>query len=406
MISLWGDMMAIAITGTETNADVLSSIVQTVSVSRDTAMEIPMINRCVSMIAGAVAGLPIRLYRKTENGVEEVTDDRRLTILNGDTGDTLNADYMRQSMVRDYLLYGNAYAFIETKAGKADKLYYLDASLVGCSVNAVDPIHKYYDYLVNGRKYPPYTLLKVLKNSDGYGAGKGIIEENPELIQAAYGLLEYQKKQILTGGAKRGILRTQKLNKDVLSEIKAKWAALWTGRTDQDTMMILNSADMDFRELSTTAVDMQINQTQETIDKEIMKLFGTADGLLSEDTVKNAVMPVIDAFEAALDSDLLMESEKGKYYFAFDTRELTRGDINQRYNAYATALSQNFMQLDEVRAMEDLPPLGVNFVKLGLNDVLLDPKTGTIYTPNTNAYAQMGENVQVPLTDTGNNSTT
>lgn len=94
-----------------------------------------------------------------------------------------------------------------------------------------------------------------------------------------------------------------------------------------------------------------------------------------------------------------MESEKGKYYFAFDTRELTRGDINQRYNAYATALSQNFMQLDEVRAMEDLPPLGVNFVKLGLNDVLLDPKTGQIYTPNTNAYAQMGENI--PLTDAG-----
>ena len=31
----------------------------------------------------------------------------------------------------------------------------------------------------------------------------------------------------------------------------------------------------------------------ETLDKEIMKLFGTADGLLSEDTVKNAVMPVL-----------------------------------------------------------------------------------------------------------------
>lgn len=404
MISLWGDNLA-NITGIETNADVLQSLVQGVAVSKKTALEIPMINRCVAMIADAVAALPIKLYRKTADGVEEVTEDRRVTILNGDTGDTLNADYMRQSMVRDYLLYGNAYAYIETKAGKADKLYYVDAELVGRSILSMDPIHKDFTYMINGRAYEPYKLLKVLRNSDGYGCGCGIIEENPELIGTAYGLLKYHKRQILTGGAKRGILRTQKLNKDVLAEVKAKWAALWGSSNEQDSMMVLNSADMDFKELSTSSVDLQINQTQETLDKEIMKLFGTDDGLLSENTVKNAIMPVIDAIEAALDTDLLMESEKGSYYFAFDTRELTRGDITQRYNAYATALSQNFLQLDEVREMEDLPPLGVNFIKLGLQDVLLDPKTGQIYTPNTNQYAVMGETAQMPLTDEGESGT-
>ncbi len=68
----------------------------------------------------------------------------------------------------------------------------------------------------------------------------------------------------------------------------------------------------------------------------------------------------------------------------------------------AEILSQIFLQLDEVRAMEDLPPLGINFVKLGLNDVLLDPETGMIYTPNTNQYATMGESAEIPLTDEGN----
>jgi HK97 family phage portal protein len=398
--------LAINITGTEVNADILQAMVQGVPVNKHTALEIPMISRCISMIADAVAALPIKLYRKVGDGVEEVKDDRRVVILNGDTGDTLNADYMRQVMVRDYLLYGNAYAYIETSGGKADKLFYVDAELVGRELTAMDPIHKQYRYIINGQQYMPYKLLKILRNSDGYGCGTGIIEENPELIAAAYGLLQYHKKMILTGGAKRGILRTQKLNKDVLADVKAKWAALWAGKSDQDTMMVLNSSDMDFKELSTSSVDMQVNQTQETLDKEIMKLFGTADGLLSEDTVKNAVMPVIDAIEAALDSDLLLEREKGEYYFAFDTRELTRGDITQRFNAYATALSQNFMQLDEVRAMEDLPPLGINFVKLGLNDVLLDPKTGQIYTPNTNQYAVMGESAGMDLTNEENDENT
>lgn len=399
MISLWGDDLAKGTTRAETNADVLQTLIQNVTVNKKTALEIPMINRCVSMIADAVAALPIKLYRKTENGVEEVTDDRRVVILNGDTGDTLNADYMRQSMVRDYLLYGNAYAYIETKAGKADKLFYVSAEQVGRSAFTTDSIHKDFTYMINGKSYEPYRLLKILRNSDGYGCGEGIIEENAELIGAAYGLLKYHKKQILTGGAKRGILRTQKLHKDVVAEVKAKWAALWRGSDDRDSMMVLNSADMDFKELSTSSVDLQINQTQETMDREIMKLFGTEDGLLSENTVKNAIMPVIDAIEAALDTDLLMEREKGEYYFAFDTRELTRGDITQRYSAYATALSQNFLQLDEVRRMEDLPPLGVNFIKLGLQDVFLDPKTGVIYTPNTNQYGKMEEGKLTVLTD-------
>ena len=190
----------------------------------------------------------------------------------------------------------------------------------------------------------------------------------------------------------------------MIDKLKAKWAAMWGSKDDRDTMFIINAQDADFKEMSSTSVDMQLNQTQETIDKELMKLFGTNDGLLTEETVKNAVLPVLDMIEAALDQDMLMESEKKDHYFAFDTRELLRGDINQRYQAYATALSQNFIQLDEVRKMEDLPPLGINFIKLGLNDVLLDPKTGTIYTPNTNQYAAMGKSSQIPLTDEENES--
>ena len=42
-----------------------------------------------------------------------------------------------------------------------------------------------------------------------------------------------------------------------------------------------------------------------------------------------------------------------------------------------------------------MPPLGLNFIKLGLNDVLYDPVSKTFYTPNTNQHATMtGESLQ------------
>lgn len=383
--------MSINVTNAENNADVIVSLLNEEQVTVRTAMQIPMICRCVNMIAGAVAMLPIKLYRKTEDGVEEITEDRRVDILNRDTGDTMNADYMRYAWVRDLLLMGSAYAYIDRTNGRPDKLYYIASEEVGRMVNRFDPINKVFQYTVGARTIEPWQMLKILRNTDGYGGGKGILQENAEIIGTAYSLIKYQKKQVTTGGAKRGMLRTNGLKKDVIDELKEKWAALWGGRNDRDTMFILNASDADFKELSTTSVDMQLNQTQETIDRELMKLFGTNDGLLTEDTVKNAVLPVIDTIEAALDADLLLESEKSTHYFAFDTRELTRGDIQQRYTAYATALSQNFLQIDEIRAMEDLPPLGVNFIKLGLQDVLYDPKTGIIYTPNTDKKGTMEE---------------
>ena len=119
-------------------------------------------------------------------------------------------------------------------------------------------------------------------------------------------------------------------------------------------------------------------------------LNGKADEHMISQFVQNCLMPLINTIESALDSDLLSEAEKvGHYYFAFDTSELTRGDFASRMNAYAVAYQNNFYQLDEIRAMEDLPPLDFNFIKLGLDAVLVDPKTREIYTPNTGKLEKM-----------------
>lgn len=371
-------------------ADIMYARLYGNNVDADLAMQIPSVARCVDMIASAVAMLPVKMFRKTDTGVEEITDDIRIKLLNSATGDTITADEMRYSMVVDLLLKGSAFAYIvrDSKSIPAE-LRYIPEKYVEVRKNINDVIFKQYTYSVQGQTIYPYKLLKVLKNTDGFGKGKGVVQTNPLILDTAYQMLRFQKNQLLKGGNKKGFLKAEKtIAQPSIDTIKKAWNKLYSNE-NSESMVFLNSG-IDFKEISSTAVEMQINQNMMTANAEIMKLFGTVDGILSDETVKNAVMPVIDLFEAAYDSDLLLESEKDNTYFAFDTRELTRGDIQQRYNAYAVALQQNFMQLDEVRKLEDLPPLGVNYIKLGLNDVLLDPKTGKIYTPNTNAMVDMG----------------
>ena len=368
----------------ETLAAVLSG--KTV-VNAEMAMQIPAIAHCVNSIAATVAALPIRLYRMGEDGKpEEIKDDNRLTLLNSTTGDTLNADGMRYAWTKDLLLYGSAYSVIDKS-----RLYYVSPKNVAVMKYDGDIIKKHYTYNIQGRTYYPHNLLKILRSSDGFGKGSGIVSENSTLIDTAYNLLKFRKNQLLKGGNKKGFLKAEsKLGNAAVNEIKSAWNKLYSNTdVDSESMVFLNSG-VDFKEISSTAVEMQISELQQSIDDSIYSIFGMADGAIDEKTIKTAVMPILDIMEAAFDSDLLLESEKGSLYFAFDTRELTRGDTATRYNAYALALANNFLQLDEVRALEDLPPLGFNYIKLGLSDVLLDPKTGRIYTPNTNAMADLG----------------
>lgn len=53
-------------------------------------------------------------------------------------------------------------------------------------------------------------------------------------------------------------------------------------------------------------------------------------------------------------------------------------------------MSLFFYWCGSIRYKEDLPPLGMNYIKLGLQDVLYDPKTKEIYTPNTKELAKIG----------------
>ncbi len=173
-------------------------------VTAETAMQIPAVARCVHMVAQAAAMLPVKMYRKNADSVEEITDDRRVFMLNNETGDSIPGAYMRYRWVRDLLLTGAAYGYIERENGVAGRIFYVSPQDVGVVKNTDDVIHKDYWYSVRGKKYYPFEFLKILRCTDGYGKGRGIVDENPLVLNTALGLLKFQRNQLAKGGAKKG----------------------------------------------------------------------------------------------------------------------------------------------------------------------------------------------------------
>ena len=362
------------------------------------ALQVPCFASCISLLSSTVAMLPIKLYCEGEGETKEKPDDIRVRLLNDETGDLLDSFQMKAAFITDYLIYGNGYIYIDRYRNKIEGLYYVRASDVSYCISP-DPIFKSAVYMINGKQYDHFRLLSLLRKSQNGVYGTGIFEEGKEALATAYNTKVFQHYSVLNGGNKSGFLQSKnKLSEPAMDALKEKWKLFRTNKNKEP--MVLNEG-LEFKETTSTSVEMQLNENIQTNNEEICLLFGLAPEVISgrataeqfANAVRTAVQPILESFQCALNRNLLLESEKGKMYFAFDTTELLKGDMLKRYQAYQIALQSNFMQIDEVRYKEDLPKLGFNYVKLDLSDVLLDVKSGTIYTPNTNQTAKIGAKV-------------
>ena len=80
-------------------------------------MEIPTVSACIAKIGETISRLPVKLYRKDGEEVTEITDDHRIPLLNGETGDTLSTVDMWKAVTEDYFLGSGGWKV----RGKVDK---------------------------------------------------------------------------------------------------------------------------------------------------------------------------------------------------------------------------------------------------------------------------------------------
>ncbi|MDD6490443.1 MAG: phage portal protein, partial [Clostridia bacterium] len=105
--------------------DILAGIISKSEITVEQALNVPALSSCVDFISQKVAELPVKLYRETENNTtEEVKNDRRVSLLNDETGDLLDCYQLKQAVVRDMLLGGTGYIYPEWRRNNVVSLRY------------------------------------------------------------------------------------------------------------------------------------------------------------------------------------------------------------------------------------------------------------------------------------------
>lgn len=377
------------------DAALRSALTQT-TITAQNAMEIPALSAAVNFLAYSVAGLPVKMYKEQNGQTEEVTDDYRLRLLNSETGDLLDAYEMKVAMIRDYLISGNGYSFVNWVGQKVQGIYYIDEQNVSYD-NSANPIFKTGVFYVGGETILDYKIMRILKDTKDGLSGSGMVDQSTILLETMLASLKYENRMVKTG-SKKGFLKSkQRLKQEMIDALKKAWNRLYS-QDSEETVVVLNEG-LEFQDAGTTAVDNQLNQNKLTNAEEVCKLLGIVPSVLTggateedvKSTITYGIRPIVRALETAFNRFMLLESEKSYYTFEIDMDSLDITSILDRYQAYEVAVKNGWMQLDEVRYQEGRNPLGLDFVRLGLDTVVYDPKSKNIYTPNTKEWASLEE---------------
>jgi HK97 family phage portal protein len=375
----------------------LQALLNGETITREKVMTLPCVNGAVDFIANSIACMPVKLYKHKDGKVEEIEKDDRVRLLNGDTGDTLDAFQMKKAMVTDFLLGKGGYCYIRRNRNDVTGLFYVEDRYITI-MKVYEPIFKQYEIFVGGFErgkekeygtYKPWQFIKLLRNTKDGASGVGLTVEVSKALETAYQTLLYQLGMVSTGGNKRGFLKSQrKLAQDEINTLKKAWANLYAN--NNENVVVLNNG-LEFQEASNSAVETQLNESKKTLQDEINSLFHIYPDDF-ERTFKEAIYPIVKAFETALNRDLLLEKEKKNHFFEFDVKEIVRVSIKERYEAYKLAKETGFMTLNEIRRRENMQYIeGLDVVNVGLGAVLYDTNKHIYYTPNTDTIGDIGD---------------
>ena len=207
---------------------------------------------------------------------------------------------------------------------------YVDCDKIAI-IQGTDPIFKYSEIYVEGKRFNHFDFLKILRNSKNGVSGTSLVEENQKILAVGYYGLKLECNSFKRGGAKKGfLLAGKRLESNALAELRQAFTKLY--EEDNDHFIILQNG-MEFKEASATQVELQLNQSKTTNVNEFAKLFHISASVISGESTdtkslaKLAAIPLMDTIQKALDASLLLEVEKKDHYFAFDKKELLKGEM-------------------------------------------------------------------------------
>lgn len=346
------------------------------NVNERSAMQMTAVYSCVRILAEAVAGLPLHLYRyKEDGGKERAIDNNLYHLLHDEPNKEMSSFIFRETLMTHLLLWGNAYAqIIRNGKGEVVALYPLMPNKM--QVDRDENGELYYIYTRSSDEAKTmegvtvYLTPRDVLHIPGLGFD-GLVGYSPiAMAKNAIGLAiateEYGAKFFANGAAPSGVLEHPGTIKDP-SRLRENWNSTFGGSANSGKVAVLEEG-MKYTPISISPEQAQFLETRKFQIDEIARIFKVPPHMVGDlekssfsnieqqslEFVKYTLDPWVIRWEQSLSRALLNEDEKRKYFFKFNLEGLLRGDYESRMSGYAVARQNGWMSANDIRELENM----------------------------------------------------
>ena len=346
------------------------------TVTEQSAMQLTAVYACVRILAEAIAGLPLHLYRRGKNGSKDKAADHPLySLLHDEPNPEMTSFVFRETMMTHLLLYGNCYSqIIRDGRGQVTALYPLMPNQM--SVDRDERGQLYYTYLRSNEEAATmsgstvYLMPEDVLHVPGLGfdslVGYSPIAMARNSIGMALACEEYGAKFFANGASPSGVLEHPGTIKDI-SRLRESWNSVYGGSKNAGKVAILEEG-MHYAPISISPNEAQFLETRKFQVDEIARIFHVPPHMIGDlerstfsnieqqslEFVKYTLNPWVCRWEQALTRALLSPREKREYFIKFNVDGLLRGDYQSRMNGYAVGRQNGWMSANDIRELENL----------------------------------------------------
>lgn len=346
------------------------------AVTERSAMQMTAVYSCVRILAEAVAGLPLHLYKYTDDGGKEKAIDHPLyRLLHDEPNPEMSSFVFRETLMTHLLLWGNAYAQV-IRNGKNEVVALYPLMPNKMTVERDSNGQLYYGYYRGSDEAIRDTQNTViLKPSDvlhipGLGFD-GLVGYSPiamakNAIGMAIACEEYGAKFFANGAAPSGVLEHPGTIKDP-SRVREAWQSQFGGSANSGKVAVLEEG-MKYTPISISPEQAQFLETRKFQINEIARIFRVPPHMVGDlekssfsnieqqslEFVKYTLDPWVIRWEQSLMRSLLSLDEKVQYFVKFNLEGLLRGDYQSRMNGYAIGRQNGWMSANDIRELENL----------------------------------------------------
>lgn len=377
-----------------------------VAVTPETALAVPVLQNCVTLLAESIAQLPLELYRRQGNGQREAAINHPLyDVLRYQPNGFQTPYELRECTQMAAGLRGNGYSLIERRDdGNVTALWPLLNDKV--TVYRQPDLLPCYQVGSHSERLPMRMVHHVRWHTGNHYTGLSPIELHAEAVGLAQAVRQYTGKSFANGASVSGVIERPReaaaiKDQGTIDRILDQWGSKYSGMDNAKKVALLQEG-MTFKPISMTNVDAEIVNVLKLTGVDVARIYkvplpmvndlekanyNTIEQLLIQFVVF-CLLPWVKRHEQAMMRDFLLPQDRRDHFIEFNLSGLLRGDQKSRYESYAIGRQWGWLSVNDIRRLENMPPVPGGDVYLQpLN--MVDAGKGMPDLNNPNVRAQL-----------------